>query len=423
MELKGEIIDARAEVEKCAIESQYSIDDGDFGHDAGERLPDLERQTSQQTMEKFLGSSWTEKQMEEFPTSSLSNPLPIASARNARGIHPEIQRLLKSQSQDIEGQNTTVEKLTSSLDLPKREFLCFDGNPTTYLRFIKNFEVNVESRVPDETVRLSYLIQYTSGAARQAIENCVKELPRLLERGGFNFTKWVSNREVTTAIPVEKRASVVDLDLEKSRIDRALGVQWDIDNDTFGYKVGKREAVDTRRKILSLVSSIYDPLGIAAPLLLPAKKILQDLCRNLIGWDKIILPELYVNWEKWIDNLPGLERLAIPRCLKPETFGTLSSIQLHYFADASEIGYWAVSYLRLVDVSGSIHCILLMGKSRVALLKLLIIPRLELSAATVAVKLHKLILYELELPILPSSYNIYGMKLEDSRPLRLIDWH
>jgi hypothetical protein len=124
-------------------------------------------------MEKFLGSSWTEKQMEEFPTSSLSNPLLIASARNDGGIHPEIQRLLKSQSQDIEGQNTTVEKLTSSLDLPKREFLCFDGNPTTYLRFIKNFEVNVESRVPDETVRLSYLIQYTSGAARQAIENCV----------------------------------------------------------------------------------------------------------------------------------------------------------------------------------------------------------------------------------------------------------
>ena len=61
LELKGEIIDTRAEVEKCAIESQYSIDDGDFGRDAGERLPDLERQTLQQTMEKFLGSSWTEK--------------------------------------------------------------------------------------------------------------------------------------------------------------------------------------------------------------------------------------------------------------------------------------------------------------------------------------------------------------------------
>ena len=124
-------------------------------------------------MEKFLGSSWTEKQVEEFPTSSRSNPPPITSARNDGSIHPEIQRLLERQSQVIEGQNTTVEKLTSSLDLPKREFLYFDGNPTTYSRFIKNFEVNVESRVPDETVRLSYLIQYTSGAARQAIENCV----------------------------------------------------------------------------------------------------------------------------------------------------------------------------------------------------------------------------------------------------------
>ena len=202
----------------------------------------------------------------------------------------------------------------------------------------------------------------------------VKELPRFLERRGFNLTKWVSNRrEVTTAIPVEKRASVVDLDLEKSRIDRALGVHWDIDNDMFGYKVGKREAVDTRRKILSLVSSIYDPLGNAVPLLLPAKKILQDLCRKLIGWDEIIPPELSVNSEKWIDNLPGLEQLAIPRCLKPASLGRLSSIQLHYFADASEIGYGAVSYLRLVDVSGSIHCVFLLGKSRAAPLKLLTI--------------------------------------------------
>jgi hypothetical protein len=110
------------------------------------------------------------------------------------------------------------------------------------------------------------------------------------------------------------------------------------------------------------VSSIYDPLGIAAPLLLPAKKILQDLCRKLIGLDEIIPPELSVNWEKWIDNLPGLEQLAIPRYLKPASLGGLSSIQLHYFADTSEIGYGAVSYLRLVDVSGSIHCVLLMGK-------------------------------------------------------------
>ncbi len=203
-----------------------------------------------------------------------------------------------------------------------------------------------------------------------------------------------------TTIPVEKRAScVVDLDLDKLRIDRALGVQWNIQNDTFGFKVNKPEAVHSRRKILSLVSSIYDPLGIAAPLLLPAKKILQELCRSQIGWDEIIPPEFSTIWEKWTDNLPSFEELVVPRCIKPETLGKLSSIQLHHFADASETGYGAASYLRLVDESGITHCVLLLGKSRVTPLKLLTIPRLELSAATVAVKLHKVVSNELELPI------------------------
>jgi hypothetical protein len=89
------------------------------------------------------------------------------------GLNPDFHDLFERQTQLIEGQNATVERLTSSLDLPKREFLRFDGNPTTYLRFIKNFELNVESRVQDNTIRLSYLIQYTDGGAREAIENCV----------------------------------------------------------------------------------------------------------------------------------------------------------------------------------------------------------------------------------------------------------
>lgn len=174
LELKGEIVDARAEVEKCAIESQFSSDsdDGEFRRDVDKQLPDLERQTLRQTMERFLGSSCTENQGQGSPKGPSNLP-PMASARNDESIHPEIQRLLERQAQVIKGQNTTVERLTSNLDLPKREFLCFDGNPTTYLRFIKNFEVNVESRVLDETIKLSYLIQHTSGAARQAIENCV----------------------------------------------------------------------------------------------------------------------------------------------------------------------------------------------------------------------------------------------------------
>ena len=130
LELKGETIDARADVEKCAIESQYSSDDeGDFGRDFDERLPDLERQTLQQTMEKFLGSSCTEKQVPEFPLSSQPNPPPKASAKNEGGMHPEIQRLLEKQTQVIEGQNVTVEKLTMVGEMVQKHF---DSHSTIY---------------------------------------------------------------------------------------------------------------------------------------------------------------------------------------------------------------------------------------------------------------------------------------------------
>ena len=57
--------------------------------------------------------------------------------------------------------------------MPKREFLYFDGDSSKYPRFIKSFELNVESMIKDDNVRLSYLIQYCTGKAREAIENCV----------------------------------------------------------------------------------------------------------------------------------------------------------------------------------------------------------------------------------------------------------
>ena len=93
--------------------------------------------------------------------------------------------------------------------------------------------------------------------------NLVEELPKLLHRGGFHLTKWISNRrEVMNVIPSEERASTtVDLDLDKLPINRALGVKWDVGNDTFGFKVVSPSLVYTRRKILSFVSCIYDPLG------------------------------------------------------------------------------------------------------------------------------------------------------------------
>ena len=59
------------------------------------------------------------------------------------------------------------------IEMPKREFLSFDGDPKRYPRFIKSFEINVERRVKEDDEKLSYLIQYCKGAAKDAIENCL----------------------------------------------------------------------------------------------------------------------------------------------------------------------------------------------------------------------------------------------------------
>ena len=72
---------------------------------------------------------------------------------------------------------------------------------------------------------------------------------------------------------------------------------------------------------------------------------------------------------------------------------------LHHFADASQFTFGAVLYLRMVDSTDSAYCSFLMGKSRLAHIKLMTVPRLELSAAVLAVQLDDTLKSELEIPL------------------------
>lgn len=93
-------------------------------------------------------------------------------------------------------------------------------------------------------------------------------------------------------------------------------------------------------------------------------------------------------WERWRSGLPQLEHIEVDRCFKPRGFGEITSASLHHFSDASCNGYGQCSYLRLVDDDGdNIHCMLVIGKSRVPPTKPVTIPRLELSAAAVSAKI------------------------------------
>lgn len=81
----------------------------------------------------------------------------------------------------------------------------------------------------------------------------------------------------------------------------------------------------------------------------------------------------------------------------PHAFNHLVAVELHNFSDASEKGYAAVSHLRLVDVDKNVHCSFVMAKTRLSPLKTITIPRLELTAAVLAVQLSQVIQAELPL--------------------------
>ena len=242
---------------------------------------------------------------------------------------------------------------------------------------------------------------------RQAITLC-EDLRDLCSQGGFKLTKWISNsRAVLASIPEEHKAKQIkelDLDREKLPLERALGVQWNIESDTFTFKVALKDKPVTRRGILSVVSSVYDPLGFLAPFTLKAKQILQELCKAKCGWDDVI-PEVYVTaWKRWMSEVEQLSEFQIDRCWKPKNFGQIQTAQLHHFCDGSEKGYGSVSYLRLANTAGKVHIAFLMGKARVTPLKQMTIPRLELAAATLAAKMDRLLRAELEIELEPSVF-------------------
>ncbi|KAI2644915.1 hypothetical protein H4Q32_024954 [Labeo rohita] len=236
----------------------------------------------------------------------------------------------------------------------------------------------------------------------------VSDLRTLCSSGGFTLTKWTSNsRRVLLSIPEEHRASEVkDLDLRHDTlpVERTLGVQWDTEKDTFTYSMKLQDKPMTRRGILSIVNSIYDLLGFLAPVILHAKLLLQDLCKEQRGCDENIGGKHAEDWERWMKDVTHLSNIHVSRCFKPTKFGCTTAAQLHHFSDASEYAYGIVSYLLLENERGEKHCTFLMGKSRVAPLKRVTIPRLELTAAVVAVKVDKMLQQEMQVPLQQSVF-------------------
>ena len=301
----------------------------------------------------------------------------------------------------------------ASSNLPPNEYQMFvhifgaTSSPCCANKALRQTADDNKGRYSPEVIKTVHRNFYVDGVLKSAPTTekviwLVDQLTMLLSEGGFHLTKFTSNnRQVLKALPQEERANPsINLDLSQLPISRALGLHWDAASDTLQFKVVPTNKPPTKRGILSTVSSLFDPLGFLGPFLLPVKVMLQELWRMDVQWDDPIPEPLLTQWNGWVESLPLVANIKIPRCFKSfSSTRVITDVQMHYFSDAFNKGYAAVGYLRLVDDTGKVHCAFVMGKTRNSPLKQWSIPRLELQSAVVATRLHLLIRDELDIPL------------------------
>ena len=215
-----------------------------------------------------------------------------------------------------------------------------------------------------------------------------KELVHLLHLGGFKLTKFVSNvPDLADQIDGSAQSTepkVIVSSKEESM--HVLGLKWDHNSDTLVVSKGTNSTITrslTQRLVLSLVSKVYDPIGLVAPFTVGARLILKDIWRvNGRSWDDELPKDTVDRFLAWCDELPRLAEITLPRSYFS---GPFQHLELHMFGDSSQDVFSAVGFLRaqVTCTSGEFitELAFVLGKARVAPLNVMTVPKLELQAS------------------------------------------
>ncbi|EFA13225.1 hypothetical protein TcasGA2_TC010714 [Tribolium castaneum] len=208
-----------------------------------------------------------------------------------------------------------------------------------------------------------------------------RDLIGLFGAGGFSLTKWTtkSNELMSEILEPERCFQPVEFSNDSLKI---LDFQWHPQTDSIGFKISVPDIECTKRNILSKIARIWDPLGLLAPVTLYAKLLIREIWVQKLGWDDPVSADIQKNWSLLKRELHLLENFKIPRHL-----GTCSNlpVKIDGFADASQKGYGAVVYVRVPENAPTVRIIC--ARSKVAPLKSLSIPRLDLCAALLLARL------------------------------------
>ena len=197
------------------------------------------------------------------------------------------------------------------------------------------------------------------------------EANKELDRAGMTLDQWNSNSALLRTHITQDKDSESDFD----SVNNVLGLDWDILNDTLSLKSCHFEQLEyvTKRQLLSLVSTCFDPLGMCSPILIKGKLLIQSAWKEQVGWDVHLSPMYLSKWKDLAREINELPTFKFQRCVCV----TGDRYTLHVFVDASTSAYGAVCYLTNECTGNSFF---VGSKARVAPLKGTTLPRLELTA-------------------------------------------
>ncbi|XP_052855081.1 uncharacterized protein LOC128263847 [Drosophila gunungcola] len=221
----------------------------------------------------------------------------------------------------------------------------------------------------------------------------IQELQSALNSAGFPLRKWTSNhKDILAHIPSDHllRSDFLEIDAESTA--KTLGVRWKATSDEYFFVPPELsdESSLTKRQVLSQIAKLFDPAGWLAPFVVRAKIFMQEIWLQDLGWDDELPSDLCLRWQSFLQSYSALNRIRIPRWV---SFRPEFRVEHHGFCDASQTAYGAAIYVR-VEVGHTTMVHLLTAKTRVAPVKTVSLPRLELCGA--------LLLAEMAASVLPS---------------------
>ena len=239
------------------------------------------------------------------------------------------------------------------------------------------------------------------------------EARQIMAEAGFNLRTWSSNSDKLRNLAREE--NVLDMD----RNTKVLGMLWNSENDNLMYpernfsaSIGENV---TKRAILKHSSQIYDPLGLLTPVTIRAKTLIQDLWKGGFDWDEKVPESHRKTWTDLVTDIDEIMSTSIPRTYFSKKSSSTHDRILHVFTDASLKAYGSAAYLSNGEESS-----LVMAKTRVAPLKNLTLPQLELMAAVIGSRLATHIQQTLEITniVFWSDSSIVLHWLKSTKPLK-----